>query len=66
MTKKGTGRQGVIKRTYIVPIALVERLEQAAHIERRPVGRQLEIFLERMLDQYEQEPGITTPARRDA
>ena len=53
MNKKGSGRTDTTKRTYILPIALLERLEAAAQQERRPVGRQLEIFLEKALDQYE-------------
>lgn len=44
---------GRTKRTYILPKALIKRLERAAMQERRPVGRQLEILLERALDQYE-------------
>lgn len=55
MNKKGTGRAGASKRTYILPDALISRLERAAISERRPFGRQLEIFLERALDQYERE-----------
>lgn len=55
MNKKGTGKQDVSKRTYILPNALLERLEMAAERERRPIGRQLEVFLERALNLYEQE-----------
>jgi len=66
MNKKGSGRTDTSKRTYILPNALLERLEAAAQRERRPVGRQLEIFLEKALDQYEkaaaeQKPGPWVP-----
>jgi hypothetical protein len=44
-----------IKRTYILPKPLIKRLEAVSEKERRPVGRQLEILLERVLDQYEKE-----------
>lgn len=65
---KGSGRADTVKRTYILPVALLERLEAAAQRERRPFGRQLEIFLEKALDQYEQglqaekSPGNWEPA----
>lgn len=65
MNTKGSGRANTVKRTYIIPIALLERLEAAAQQERRPVGRQLEIFLEKALDQYESsevKPGHFLPA----
>lgn len=58
--------QGRTKRTYILPNALLKRLERVAKQERRPVGRQLEILLERALDQQERrekEPGQRWPAR---
>ena len=42
-----------IKRTYILPKPLIKRLEAVSEQERRPVGRQLEILLERALNQYE-------------
>lgn len=61
MNKKGTGREGATKRTYILPSGLIERLERAATSERRPIGRQLEIFLERALDQYDREKSETKP-----
>lgn len=57
--------KGRTKRTYILPNALLKRLERVAKTERRPVGRQLEILLERALEQYEKrekESGPLVPA----
>jgi hypothetical protein len=50
---KGSGKGNTIKRTYLLPTELVERLEAAAQREQRPVGRQLKIFLERALKESE-------------
>jgi hypothetical protein len=57
LNTKGSGNQDTIKRTYILPKALVRRLEDVAKQERRPIGRQLEIFLERALELHDAERG---------
>jgi hypothetical protein len=63
---KGSGKGTTIKRTYLLPRELVERLEAAAQRERRPIGRQLEIFLERSLEQYDAERGEKPGNKRPA
>jgi hypothetical protein len=61
---KGTGKGTTIKRTYLLPVELIERLEAAAEREQRPVGRQLKIFLERALELYEAERGEKSPGNK--
>jgi hypothetical protein len=66
MGKRESGRGATIKRTYLLPVELVERLEAVAERERRPIGRQLEIFLEAALakDEREQKQAETEPGNR--
>jgi len=62
--------KGRVKRTYILPSALLKRLEHAAADGRRPVGRQLEVILEEWFAQQDKKsekkpgpsPAVSAPA----
>ena len=66
----GENDNGRSKRTYILPNALLKRLERAAADGRRPVGRQLEVILEEWFTQQDKKsekkpgpfPAVSVPA----
>jgi len=56
--------KGRAKRTYILPNALLKRLEGAAANGRRPVGRQLEVILEEWFALQDSKKSEKKPGQR--
>jgi hypothetical protein len=56
--------RGRSKRTYILPNALLRRLESAAANGRRPVGRQLEVILEEWFALQDSKKSEKKPGQR--